>query len=176
MIVVKLGGSLYDHPQLRDGLNAWLDELPAPVHIIPGGGSMADEVRRFDAIQRIGDEHAHWAAIAVLDVNALMLRAIIDRTDVEVIEPLSFCRLHDNLPYSWDITSDSIAMNYAKVMNARKLILLKSTTVPALPWQELSSQGYVDSYFPALTEQKNLAIECVNFRELLDRHKNVERT
>lgn len=176
MIVVKIGGSLFDHPNLRNGLNKWLKELASPVHIIPGGGALADEVRRFDAIHHMDADTAHWAAIAVLDANAMMLRALIDRTDVLVVQPYSFCREHDTLPHSWDVTSDSIALSYAMVMNARKLNLLKSSEVPDLPWPVLSAQGIVDRYFPNQSGQTNIAIECVNFREYLDRHRNVDNT
>ena len=49
MIVVKVGGSLFDHPQLGPGLRAYLDSLtPARVLLVPGGGDFADSVRKLD--------------------------------------------------------------------------------------------------------------------------------
>ena len=46
MIVVKVGGSLFDHPRLGPGLRAYLDSLaPADVLLVPGGGPVAGAVR-----------------------------------------------------------------------------------------------------------------------------------
>ncbi len=46
MIVVKVGGSLFDHPALGPGLRDFLQTLaPNEVLLVPGGGPVADAVR-----------------------------------------------------------------------------------------------------------------------------------
>ena len=45
MIVVKVGGSLFDHPRLASGLRAYLHSLaPQEVLLVPGGGPFAEAV------------------------------------------------------------------------------------------------------------------------------------
>ena len=51
-------------------------------------------------------------------------------------------------------------------VGARRLILLKSVTVPAaLSWEEAARQGVVDPYFPrVLRDAPQLEVRVVNFR------------
>ncbi|QEL16608.1 amino acid kinase family protein [Limnoglobus roseus] len=169
MIVVKLGGSLYDHPRLRDGLNHWLEAVPSSVLLVPGGGIIADGVRAFDELHRVGEEAAHWAAVRSLTVAAELVRAIVTRPDVEVLDALAFCRDEDQaLPHTWDVTTDSIAARVAMVRNASKLVLLKSKDRPAGSWELASRQGFVDRHFPTVVRGVPLPIEVVNFRQWLD--------
>ena len=53
LTVIKLGGSLLDLPDLSDRLQAFFSRhhFERPV-IIPGGGQLADEVRRLDVRHR----------------------------------------------------------------------------------------------------------------------------
>ena len=58
MIVVKVGGSLYDLPDLGDRLRRFLATLTWPVQFRSGGGITADaDLREFEYhIHRLGDE------------------------------------------------------------------------------------------------------------------------
>ena len=48
-IVIKVGGSLYDFPQLSSSLHRFLDSIkPSNIAIFPGGGPFADAVRVLD--------------------------------------------------------------------------------------------------------------------------------
>src|SRR5207248_9110984 len=59
-LVVKVGGSLYDLPDLADRLRRWLSALAAPrVLLVPGGGPTADVIRTFDQRHRLGEEASH---------------------------------------------------------------------------------------------------------------------
>ena len=70
MTVVKVGGSLFDHPKLGAGLRAYLESLaPAEVLLVPGGGGVADAVRELDRVHALGGEAAHWLALRSLGVT-----------------------------------------------------------------------------------------------------------
>ncbi|AWM35834.1 hypothetical protein [Gemmata obscuriglobus] len=80
MIVVKVGGSLYDHPALGPALCAFVESLqPAEVLFVPGGGEVADAVRALDRTHALGEEAAHWVALRALSVTAAFLERIVGR-------------------------------------------------------------------------------------------------
>jgi hypothetical protein len=76
MIVVKVGGSLFDHPRLGPGLRAYLETLRADVLLVPGGGAVADAVRAWDRTHALGEEAAHWLALRSLGVTKALLEAL----------------------------------------------------------------------------------------------------
>src|SRR4051812_13757164 len=87
-IVVKVGGSLYDLPDLGPRLRGWLRTLPAPaVLIVPGGGMAADVIRRLDQCHHLGVKTAHWLALRAMTLNAWFLSALLG--DVPVLPSLS---------------------------------------------------------------------------------------
>src|SRR5262249_46902670 len=136
MIVVKVGGSLYDHPRLGPGLRAFLETLPGPVLLVPGGGPFADAVRQLDAVHRLGEEAAHWLALRSLDAAAEFLKRLPlpFGSRLNVLDAFAFAVEDDSrpgaLPHSWAVTSDSIAARAAVVYRADRLILLKSIDIP----------------------------------------------
>jgi aspartokinase-like uncharacterized kinase len=177
VIVVKVGGSLYDHPHLGPGLRAYLDALGSPVLLVPGGGAVADAVRQLDRTHRLGDEDAHWLALRALDVCAEFLTravgALVCASRLTVLDPYRFAAddetRPDHLPHSWDVTSDSIAARAAVVYHAERLILLKSVDVPpGTPWAEAAERGWVDPHFPNLIADAPFRTEALNFRRRLD--------
>ena len=61
---MKVGGSLYDLPDLGPRLRRWLDaHAPREVIVAPGGGPFADVVRDLDRAHRLGEETSHWLAV-----------------------------------------------------------------------------------------------------------------
>ena len=79
MIVVKVGGSLFDAPALGPALRAYLDTLaPAEVLLVPGGGPVADAVRALDRTHALGEEAAHWLALRSLGVTAALLERLAE--------------------------------------------------------------------------------------------------
>ena len=89
MIVVKVGGSLFDHPRLGVGLREYLGSLaPSEVLLVPGGGAAAEAVRELDRVHRLGEEASHWLAIAAMDVMGSVLRTLVPT--VRVLECLGF--------------------------------------------------------------------------------------
>ena len=77
MIVVKVGGSLFDHPALGPALRAFVESLaPADVLLVPGGGPVADAVRQLDHVHALGEEAAHWLALRALGVTGALLEGL----------------------------------------------------------------------------------------------------
>jgi aspartokinase-like uncharacterized kinase len=69
MIVIKVGGSLFDRPSLRDDLRAYLAPFDeSRVELVAGGGHSAEAVRTYDRIHRLGEETSHHLAVQSLVV------------------------------------------------------------------------------------------------------------
>lgn len=186
LVVVKVGGSLFDLPELGRKLGDWLAGLqPARVVLVPGGGRAADAVRAFDRAQQLGEEAAHWLAVEAMRLNVALLLAVLRHS--ARAETLQDCFCHwerglvpvldvypflvrddvkpDHLPHSWEVTSDSLAARVAVVWRAARLILLKSTPLPAgLNWTEAGRRGLVDPCFAGVVERGGLAVEVIDFR------------
>ena len=186
LAVVKVGGSLYDLPDLGPRLRAWLKQAStADVLLVPGGGPTADVVRDLDRIHGLGEEQAHWLALGALQLNSHFLTwllpsaVVVDHPEqtaggIKVLNAFQFlsrektaCR-RGRLPHCWAVTSDSIAARAAVVAEARWLFLLKSVDIPeGISWEEAAERGFVDEWFartiqPALPR---LQVRAVNFRE-----------
>jgi aspartokinase-like uncharacterized kinase len=171
VIVVKVGGSLFDSPRLGAGLRAYLDSLaPSEVLLVPGGGAAAKAVRELDRIHGLGEEASHWLAIRAMDVMGSTLRVLAP--GVRVLDCLTFMQEDESrpgtLPHSWAVTSDSIAARAAVALCAERLVLLKSVDVPVeTSWDEWARRGWVDSYFARVFENAHCAVELRNFRKVL---------
>ncbi len=64
MLVVKVGGSLYDLPDLGPRLRGFLASLKDVDRlIVPGGGATTDAIRLFDRDHGLGPEQSHWLAL-----------------------------------------------------------------------------------------------------------------
>ena len=222
-VVVKLGGSLLDLPDLMNRLKALTEQLsPAPVLVITGGGVAADLVRTLDQRFGLTPEQAHWTAIAAMSFNASLLerlnvefRVVTDRLAAEavwsarqiaVLDALAFLqseerllrreiserttvavgsqaasvsrhrvhpggsaascatpttgaeaveppgqvrwRLNNNqLPASWDVTSDSIAAWVAARWPASELVIAKSCEAVSPCIGTLIETGMLDPFF-----------------------------
>lgn len=189
-VVVKVGGSLFDLPDLGRRLRHWLEGLATrEIVLVPGGGPIADAVRDLDRRHRLGEEASHWLALGTLRLNAHFLAALLSGIDPVVIEAVqecpmawqrgqmpivdgqAFARVDEGrpgcLPHGWAVTSDSLAVRVAAVLPARRLILLKSITIPAgTAWSAAAERGLVDGYFAqAVGASPQFAVQAINFRE-----------
>jgi 5-(aminomethyl)-3-furanmethanol phosphate kinase len=188
-IVVKVGGSLFDLPHLGKRLHVLFKQFDVErLLLVPGGGAAADAVRLFDRVQQIGEERAHWCALQAMELSGYLLGAILGQYQIvsdlfefvpSIVAGSGFCILNasafmsaadylpDPFPHRWDVSSDSVAARAAIFLEAQKLILLKSVTIPPrMSWTEASQRGYVDKYFPtALAKAGDLDVEAVNFRQ-----------
>jgi aspartokinase-like uncharacterized kinase len=174
IVVAKVGGSLFDWPELPGRLRAWLDfqvaEGFAPV-LVAGGGPFADAVRDLDRLHGLGDIASHDLAIRAMDVTAHALAAmvpglvVVDGPDgagdggegvpvVAVHRWLFSPNVADALPARWDVTSDSIAALLAVRLGAARLVLIKSVSIPpesGLP--EAVALGLADKYLPTISKR-----------------------
>lgn len=181
LAVVKVGGSLYDLPDLGDRLRSWLKTLSWPrVLLVPGGGPTADVIREFDRTHALGEAVAHELALRSLTLNAWFLSALLDvgvcdaasplQPGVSVLDAQAFCAADTSgaLPACWDATSDSVAARVAVVLGAAELVLLKSVTLlEPCDWQEAGRQGLVDPLFAAILaggKPASLRLRAVNLR------------
>jgi 5-(aminomethyl)-3-furanmethanol phosphate kinase len=185
-VIIKVGGSLLDLPDLGVRLRTWLDALDMPnVLLVPGGGQAAEVIRALDRRHRLGDEAAHWLALRALSLNAAVLQALVAGTQVlddldawrpvgragvvPILDGLRFARADEaragHLPHCWDVTSDSLAARVAVVAGARQLFLLKSVTIPeTMSWADAGRLGHVDPFFSEAC--RGLVVRAINFRAL----------
>jgi aspartokinase-like uncharacterized kinase len=177
MIVVKVGGSLFDHPKLGPGLHAFLKTFDVPVLLVPGGGLVADTVRKLDRVHNLGEEAAHWVALRTLGVTAEFLERLLPNMEhVRLLDVVSFAIAEDQkpdaLPHAWSVTSDSLALKAAIVFGASRLVLLKSVAFEfGTSWETAARQGIVDTFFPSLVPRATFPIDAIHFREWLERHE-----
>ncbi len=188
-IVVKVGGSLFDWPELGPRLRLGLCRLRgARVLLVPGGGPAADLVRKLDQVHALGDEVAHRLALHTMLCNGQFLANLVNaplvgaepsewdqawcQSPVLVLNALAFCTRDDQehpkqtVPHSWDATSDTIAARVAEVAGAHRLVLLKSVTIPSgTSWAEAARYRWVDPLFPGMVDRAGLSVEAINFRE-----------
>jgi 5-(aminomethyl)-3-furanmethanol phosphate kinase len=183
-LIIKVGGSLFDIPNLGSYIHEYLVTQHAErnVLLIAGGGNYANVVRALDCIHQIGEEHAHWIAIKSLSVSAMFLSYIckqlpiiydfntISHYQYAVLDPYT-CIVQDisnsqSLPHNWSVTSDSIALRVAEMKKFSQVILLKSVTVAnSSDWIELCHHGIVDDYSHVIKLRSNICTEIINFRE-----------
>jgi aspartokinase-like uncharacterized kinase len=187
--IVKVGGSLFDMPDLVARLTRWLKALRASrIVLVPGGGAAANVVRKLDDTHELGDAVSHVLALKAMTLNAWFLAELLGRaggTPVPVLDPLavnleervSILDAHafwvndekndpGALPATWKFTSDSLAARVAVVLGARELVLLKSVSIPdKLSWQEAGRQGFVDPLFARLARPIP-HVRAVNLREM----------
>ncbi len=184
--VVKIGGSLLDHPQLRERWRRWIEAQPEMLTLlVPGGGRSVDSIRQLDRLHDIGEVPAHWLCVRAMQLHAQLLAAMLPNVRLaarlaRVIEDSTTCRVYaidpwdvltreepealgERLPASWDVTSDSIAARIAHMSSATELVLLKSALPPSKKVGEVASLGYVDACFP-LFARGLPGIRCVDLR------------
>ncbi len=174
MIVVKLGGSLFDQPGFRVLFRSWLEKYHGEVIlIVPGGGRFANAVRQYDSVHQLGEETSHWLALQSMVLSAHFLKSLWPDGEIVSMVPTSpgmfilnahaYFAQHDGVPHSWAVTSDSLAAVVAQRTNATRLILWKSVELQVgLSWGEAAERGFVDDYFPEAVKNATFEIEWVN--------------
>ena len=183
MWVVKIGGSLNANPMLP----AWLDLLAqcggGRVTVVCGGGNFADEVRRAQAHWQFGDLSAHNMAVLAMAQTAYLMHALnpalqLARTKLDIRRVLHRGRTALWLPFemqrdqpdtytNWDVTSDSIALDLARRLNAERLVVVKSCAIdPKSSTAQLAETGIVDRRFASLSEGAAFPIDFMHHDEI----------
>lgn len=159
-----MGGSLAGGPECK----AWLDLLAGwgdPLILVPGGGLFADCIRSAQALMGLDDATAHRLALIAMGQFGIALAAhsgsfapattkeeidgALMRGTVPVWLPEKMASGAQDLPASWDVTSDSLAAWLARAVAARRLLLIKSIDVAAdASACDLAAAKIVDPAFP----------------------------
>ena len=193
--VVKLGGS----HAFSEHLAGWVEAIAdcaGHVIVVPGGGPFADAVR--DAQPKIGfdDAAAHHMALLAMEQYGCALASLngafvladsadameraMDARQVPVWMPSRMALAAEDIPASWDITSDSLAAWLAGHLGARRLLLVKhvglgaatvsspdatvsspeatvSSPEATVSSPELIARGIVDPAFPAFLNRAKVS-------------------
>lgn len=184
MWVVKLGGSLGTDPLLPQWLELLAQLGGGRVTVVAGGGGFADEARRLQGHWQFDDLAAHNMAVLAMAQTAYQLHALNPALQLATCKA-DICRvLHSGhtalwLPFElqrdtpdanthWGHTSDSIALDLARRLNAERLVVVKSCSIPPAPFgvAELSRSGVLDQRFAALSEGVAFPISLLHKGEL----------
>ncbi|HEY8625400.1 MAG TPA: hypothetical protein VIL82_05280 [Solirubrobacteraceae bacterium] len=158
-VVVKIGGGLL-RAQGLNGLRracAEASELAAdrPVLVVPGGGPFADAVRAVDAQVGLSDAVAHALALRAMDQLGVLLAQLLPDAErlTSLVPPRALAVLEaeaaftgrPDVPESWTVTSDSLAVLAAAAIGAEEAVLLKPVAGVLARWPS------DDPPLPALT-------------------------
>jgi len=143
-VVFKISGKILENSKNLECTISQLKELYEDntlqkIIIIPGGGSYANFIRSIDRKLVLGDDLAHWMAIFSMDYNGEELNKLFPDleciNDIKKIQrasnifciflPYNYLKKKDELPHSWDITSDSIAIYIANKLQLNECYLIK---------------------------------------------------
>ena len=163
--VIKIGGSCAASLDLRRWA-ATVAECGGRAVIVPGGGPFADAVRAAQPRMGFDEAAAHHMAmlgmeqfgyalasfdgrLTVADSMAGLRRALAD-DKVAVWLPARMAMAAADIPASWQVTSDSLAVWLAGQLRAVRLLLLKQVELPREPVAVtvLVERGIVDPAFP----------------------------
>ena len=194
--VIKVGGSIGQNRKLAD-LMLRLSELGArhKILVVPGGGAFSNAIREYDRRFGLDRNASHWMAILAMDqfghlISSLMpdselvqgladARRVLTTRRVPVLLTYNLLFQADELPRSWDVTSDSIAAWVAGLSGAGQLILMKSVDglfsgdprtqsgaelLETMDPGQLSLCKGVDRYFASIMQNYRLDVWVVNGR------------
>lgn len=185
--LVKVGGSLGRRPGRLEPLLRHLARLArrAPILVVPGGGRLADGVRREMRRLRLSEEAAHAMALLAMDQYGLALtdrepsaravttlgaaRRVARAGRLPVLLVARLAGRSNRLERSFRLTSDSIAAWLASGCGARRLILIKS--LPGLDMdlrdrpaaRRAARAGLVDPLFPRFMDDA-IAVRLIGSR------------
>lgn len=119
-MLLKVGGSV------AEKLEAVFEPLKnlQRAYVVPGGWIFADLVRKVDLEKKLSPSTSHWMAITAMSSYGFYMAETAGKFGFDVIEPENFdlpdkkaillpynlLRKFDELPHSWEVTSDSIAV------------------------------------------------------------------
>jgi aspartokinase-like uncharacterized kinase len=166
LTIVKLGGSHAFAPTLK----SWLEAIAAAagqVVVVPGGGPFADAVRAAQPRMGFDDRTAHAMAQLAMAQFARALAGIgghlgllvaasrgaiggaLGSGKIPVWAPQDMLRDAADVPPSWSVTSDSLALWLAALLRAPQVLLVKQRqALPGAGPAALAGDGLVDAAFP----------------------------
>jgi len=183
MMVVKLGGSLLDKPILKQWLLVAAEHGKGKLVIVAGGGVFADQVRLQQQQWQYNEQTAHRMALLAMQQMALLFNGLCD--ELEIVSQIAAISAQlesakvlvwspslteldvAEIPETWEVTSDSLAVYLAAQLNAEQLILVKSAQLPSpINLYQLSEQGIVDQAFLRFVQQYPIPVDCLSSEQL----------
>lgn len=169
MWIIKLGGSLLGTDELRNWLALVAQHGDGRVVIVPGGGVFADTVRAVYDQVPMSETCAHALAVSAMNQFGTLLidqmpALVPAHSELEIAErswqhrgivwmPSNMVMADgDDIPHSWDVTSDSLALWLANKLSAQHVLLVKSQRPESnSTLSELTAQGLIDPAFVSFT-------------------------
>lgn len=163
LAVVKLGGSHARSARLGEMLDV-IARHAGGIVVVPGGGPFADTVRAEQVAIGLDDRAAHDMALmamaqygrALADLGAGFvlvddlagIDTALEKSLVPVWSPWPMLRDHPDIPASWEVTSDSLAIWLATVLAAARVVLVKHGGAALhASIEALAAAGVVDNAF-----------------------------
>ncbi|MEM4155460.1 MAG: uridylate kinase [Archaeoglobaceae archaeon] len=171
-MIVKVGGSVADKLEIVFNALSKVED----VKIIPGGWIFADMVKEM----KLNDEASHWMAVLAMNLYGYYMLEFGKKAGFEIVEPedLSFflrrgkfivlpyrlLRNFDELPHSWDVTSDAIAVWIASKIGEKKVI--KITALGGVIKNRMilervdpfEAGDIIDRFTPSLLKKHNITL------------------
>ena len=163
-LVVKLGGSQAASPRLCDWLGV-IAASPATL-VVPGGGPFADTVRAQQNVIGYDERAAHEMAMLAMAQFGRALCALAPTCELVASEariarvcgaggvgiavPWPMLAAEAELPASWQVTSDSIALWFARRFAVPLLLIKPVDAAPGADLSALAAAGVIDRFFPGL--------------------------
>ena len=183
MWIVKLGGSLAHDLRLVRWLTMLAGLGGGRVTVVPGGGIFADAVRTSQQHWHFDDLPAHNMAVLGMAQTAHLFHALEPRLTLAEEEadirralhagqpalwlPLMLLRDAPDLLTTWEVSSDSLALWLARLLNAERLVLVKACKLtPGMTLAELGAEGVIDSRFEQWSRDAPFPIEVVQVDEV----------
>ncbi|OUR72454.1 hypothetical protein A9Q78_06565 [Methylophaga sp. 41_12_T18] len=179
MLVVKLGGSLYNTKELK----AWLTVLASyaeqqTIIIVPGGGPFADQVRTAQLLHQFDDHHAHHMALLAMAQFALLISGLepqcqlyyYDKTNQPSIPSLSVwlpeqsILAYSEISQDWSVTSDSLALWLSQQLDAEQLTLVKRCPQKSQLIAELVQAQILDASFEQFYRQQAIKTDIIHYQ------------
>ena len=179
MWVVKIGGSLSHEPALRQWLMELCEVGGGRIVIVPGGGDFADKVRQYQREWRFNDVAAHNMCLLAMAQYAILMQGVLPELvlasseakirralrdgHVAVWVPTALMRDTPDAMSNWDTTSDSLAAWLSTMLNAERLIVVKSCPIAGNERLDaLAASGVVDRRFVDYVNEANYVVELFN--------------
>jgi len=175
--LIKVGGSLIQSARtIVKDLIEYTNSTDETIIIVPGGSIFADTVRRMDP----GKESAHWMAVLAMEQYGYYLAdgtgaQLIDSLEIldkgtYILLPYRILKEKDELPHTWDVTSDTIAAWFALQLGARFIkvtdvdgIYLNGMLQDELRADEIiGKETCVDAELPIFLMKNKINCEIIN--------------
>jgi 5-(aminomethyl)-3-furanmethanol phosphate kinase len=179
MLVVKIGGSLYNTVELKKWLDCLKNYSPQqPILIVPGGGPFADQVRTAQKLHHLDDKQAHHMAILAMAQFALLIKGIepqcqlfhypdnkIPSSALSVWLPDEKLLTFNELAQNWSVTSDCLALWLAQQLQADELLMIKCAQDMSNSIADLVNKHVLDSAFETQYHYAPLKTRLVHFQD-----------